>query len=148
MQWLTSNNWQHVYKNYHSFFKNCTLTINRRPNGSVVWVSPSHCHSHNLSKKVHGEWNSDIEELKKIASYSLVRCFIQHSGDAKAISDHIQLITWSIQNLTVWFVLKWYYHTQLSNPGWKYASHQIHAQCKLLYLKLDKIDSHVVLGTQ
>lgn len=50
---------------------------------------------------VCSEWNGDIEQLKKLASRNSIMRLIHHDEDAKAISDHIQSITWSIQNLTV-----------------------------------------------
>ena len=48
-------------------------------------------------------WNDDIEQLYKLASRNIMKRLIHHSDDAKAISDRIQAITWSIQNLTVHF---------------------------------------------
>ncbi|KIM76258.1 hypothetical protein PILCRDRAFT_12869 [Piloderma croceum F 1598] len=47
------------------------------------------------------EWNGDIEQLKMMVSRSFMKRLIYYNNDAKAISDHIQSITWSIQNLTV-----------------------------------------------
>ena len=46
-------------------------------------------------------WNDDIEQLHQLVSRNVIKRLIHHSDDAKAISDHIQAITWSIQNLTV-----------------------------------------------
>jgi hypothetical protein len=46
-------------------------------------------------------WNDDIEQLHQLASRNVIKRLIHHSDDAKAISDRIQAITWSIQNLTV-----------------------------------------------
>ena len=46
-------------------------------------------------------WNDDIDQLHQLASRNIMKRLIHHSDDAKAISDHIQAITWSIQNLTV-----------------------------------------------
>ena len=48
-------------------------------------------------------WNDDIEQLHKLLSRNIMKRPIYHSDDAKAISDRIQAITWSIQNLTVQF---------------------------------------------
>jgi hypothetical protein len=48
-------------------------------------------------------WNDDVEQLHKLASRNIMKRLIHHSDDAKAISDRIQAITWSIQNLTVQF---------------------------------------------
>ena len=48
-------------------------------------------------------WNEDIEQLHQLASRNIMKRLIHHGDDAKAISDHIQAITWSIQNLTVPF---------------------------------------------
>ncbi|KAF8587953.1 WD40 repeat-like protein [Ramaria rubella] len=50
-------------------------------------------------------WNADIESLKKIASRSIVRRLARTNEDAKKISDHLQAMTWSIQDLTAESVL-------------------------------------------
>jgi len=52
---------------------------------------------------MYRSWNDDVEQLQKLASRNIMKRFIHYSDDAKAISDHIQAITWSIQNLTVQF---------------------------------------------
>jgi hypothetical protein len=52
---------------------------------------------------MYRSWNDDFERLHKLASHNIMKRLIRHSDDAKAISDHIQAITWSIQNLTVQF---------------------------------------------
>jgi hypothetical protein len=52
---------------------------------------------------MYRSWNDDIEQLHKLAYRNIVKRVIYHSDDAKAISDRIQAITWSIQNLTVQF---------------------------------------------
>jgi hypothetical protein len=51
-------------------------------------------------------WNGHIEQLHRLADRNVVKRLFQNSNDAKAISDHIQAITWSIQNLTVQFNLQ------------------------------------------
>lgn len=48
------------------------------------------------------EWNDHIDQLRQLEDRNVLKRFLYSSDDAKAISDHIQAITWSIQNLTVY----------------------------------------------
>ncbi|KAF8583890.1 hypothetical protein K439DRAFT_1188541 [Ramaria rubella] len=50
-------------------------------------------------------WSVDIESLSKIASRNIVRRLVRTNEDAKKISDHLQAVTWSIQDLTAESVL-------------------------------------------
>ncbi|KIM86499.1 hypothetical protein PILCRDRAFT_816442, partial [Piloderma croceum F 1598] len=59
----------------------------------------------NRIDRLSESWNDDVKQLHKLASRNIMKRLIHHSDDAKAISDHIQAITWSIQNLTVESVL-------------------------------------------
>jgi hypothetical protein len=46
-------------------------------------------------------WNGHIEQLHQLADRNFMKRLFHNSDDAKAISEHIQAIAWSIQNLTV-----------------------------------------------
>jgi hypothetical protein len=100
------NSWKSGFKRCLRPFEGCRVKIGYHHPSLPAWKN---CPSRPFTQSfgcpnllyVYRAWNGHIEQLNQLANRHFLKRVFQNSEDTKAISDHLQAITWSIQNLTV-----------------------------------------------
>lgn len=110
---MISNNWRGEFKRCLRPYKSCRLEMSYRHLSLPAWNNyPSRSFNQHVScpNLLYRAWNGHIEQLNQLAKPHFLRRVFQNSEDTRAISDHLQAITWSIQNLTVSYIFFWQWY--------------------------------------